>query len=352
MLRLEAAEGFNQTDTVLLEQADLHCSRCGARLTLAESLRNLAQTGAGPDELCLSCREAEGIASGTHDTRSDLRRPLDDPMIGRRFGVYEIESFAGEGASGVVYRARHRILNEIRALKVLRPNYAKDERKVRRFFQGVQAATRLSHPSIVKVFDANELDGHFFATMEFVRGVTLDRAIRAKNSLHWRLVAAIGASVASGLEHAQSKHVIHRDLKPANIVLARGGVVKISDFGLAKTLDVETQSLTKEAEVFGTLSYMSPEQLRSSRTADHRSDLYSLGSTLYHSLTGMRPFEIEDEPISSLVQKVTSEPATPILFLNPDVPDGLVEIVGRLMAKDPADRYQTSADLLKDLARL
>lgn len=263
---------------------------------------------------------------------------------------------------GVVYRAEDTKLGRPVALKVLRPRFAGDEERLRRFVREARAAAALSHPSIATIHQIDESDGTTFIAMEFVEGDTL-RHLVEKGGMDLADVVRIAHDIASGLAHAHERGVVHRDLKPDNVMVTRDGQVKILDFGLAKLLQVENaasdddltqmatiaQPVTQEGRVFGTTAYMSPEQARG-KPLDARSDIFSFGVMLYELVTGRPPFA--GETSSDTITAILRDAVTPALELNPTTPMELDRIIGRCLQKVPADRYQTSGDLASDLGLL
>jgi eukaryotic-like serine/threonine-protein kinase len=254
-------------------------------------------------------------------------------------------------------------------LKVIAPELVEDGRVREWFLREVLAATHLSHPNIAMAYDANELDGVLFMAMECVEGPTLDQLVRKQGPLPVGLACAMLHQLGRALQHAHEKGMVHRDIKPANLmipqasaasVLTGAGVipagptplVKIVDFGLARlhTSSAKTLKLHKEGAFFGTPDYVSPEQARDLHAADIRSDLYSLGCTFYHALTGARPFHGANA-METVIQHIEKEPDA-IETYRPEVPPGLASVIRRLMAKRPAQRFQTPADMVAELGFL
>jgi serine/threonine protein kinase len=256
-------------------------------------------------------------------------------------GEYRLLEPLGKGGMGWVFKARHRLMNRVVAVKRIRPEGVHDAATVRRFRVEMQAAARLNHPNVVVVHDAQEVDGCLFLVMEFCEGVTLYSLVGQRGPLPAEEACGYVRQACLGLQHASDRGLVHRDLKPDNLMLC-GGAVKILDFGLARLRrgDAPPGSTTQDGMIVGTADYMAPEQ--SKGQADIRSDLYSLGCTLYFLLTGQTPF-----PGGSLLDKCvrhrTEEPV-PLTRLRPDVPARVENLVRRLMAKNPADRFQTPAE--------
>lgn len=267
----------------------------------------------------------------------------------RNIGKYELQRQLGAGGMGAVYLAKDTQLKRLVALKVLPEDKAKNSTLVRRFMSEAQASAQLRHNHIVAVYENGEADGHLFIAMEYVDGTDLHELIRKRGKIPAKRALEIVKQVADALQHAYENNIVHRDIKPSNLLIRNDGLVKLTDLGLARSIDdtLETD-ITRAGTTVGTVDYMSPEQGRSSKAADVRSDLYSLGCTWYHMLTGKPPY-----PEGSLTNKLQAHATKPIPNphdLNEHVTEGTVAVIQRMMAKKPEDRYQTPAELLKDLS--
>ena len=264
-----------------------------------------------------------------------------------RFGPYRVEDRIGAGGMGVVYLALDEALQRQVALKTLLPALAADPEFVARFKREAQSAAALNHPNITQIYTIGQ-EGHvpFFA-MEFIRGRSLEAILREKGAIPAAEAAGYVLQAATGLRHAAQKKLIHRDIKPSNLMLTEDGVLKITDFGLAKAARSETQ-LTATGEVLGSPGYISPEQA-SGAALDARSDIYSLGATFYHLVTGRLPFEAPT-PVAMIVKHM-SEPLRSPRAVNPAVPYPIASAIQKMMAKRPGERFQDYDAVIRELER-
>ena len=272
-------------------------------------------------------------------------QPSDHAESLGRLGRYELLELVGRGGMGGVFRARDPQLQRLVAIKVISPSLAFVEVAHQRFLREARAAAAIHHDNVVAIYAVEEAQGLPFLVMEFIVGVSLAERIRCDGPLRTGDVVRIGMQIAAGLQAAHEQGIIHRDVKPANILLQDAGErVKIADFGLARVLD--EIRLTQSGVVPGTPQFMSPEQARG-QAADHRSDLFSLGSVLYAMCTGASPFYAKT-PLQAM-RRVCDETPRPIAEQNPNVPDWLLEIVERLLAKAPEQRYASAAEVAQRL---
>ncbi|MEV4093898.1 Stk1 family PASTA domain-containing Ser/Thr kinase [Streptosporangium saharense] len=271
----------------------------------------------------------------------------------RRLGDrYELDGVVGRGGMAEVYRARDIRLDRIVAIKTLRADLARDHIFQARFRREAQSAASLNHPSIVAVYDTGEdvTDGAPvpYIVMEYVDGRTLRDLLRADRKLMPERAAELVDGILRALDYSHRGGIVHRDIKPANIMITRNGDVKVMDFGIARAMADSAATMTQTAQVIGTAQYLSPEQARGERV-DARSDLYSTGCVLYELLTGQPPFT-GDSPVAIAYQHVREDPIPPSQ-IDPDIPKWADAIVLKAMAKDPAQRYQSAADMRADIQR-
>ena len=264
------------------------------------------------------------------------------------FRDYEILDRLGAGAMGTVFKARHLKLSRIVALKVLRPSLARDARYVERLRREARIVAALNHPNIVTGYDLGEEGGYHYFVMELVEGRSLRALLAEWGIFSEDQVRNVATQVASALDHAFLRNVIHRDIKPGNILIDDAGAVKVTDMGLAK--GPADLSLTRDGSTVGTPQYISPEQARNPQDADIRSDLYSLGATLYHMATGQPPFQ--GASMTEVILQVLHDTPVSPRVINPELSEGMSLVIRKLLSKSPQLRYQTPRELLDDLQRL
>ncbi len=278
-------------------------------------------------------------------------KPNELQEIARR---YQVVQKLGAGAFGTVYKAKDKILGRMVAIKTIRfeglaaSGGISQKELTERFLREAQVSAQLRHPNIVTVYDVGESEGMSYLAMEFIDGKGLDRVIATERRLSVERAASIGAQVADALGFAHEHHVVHRDVKPANIMIEGEDRVKVTDFGIAK-VTTATDQLTVTGSLLGTPSYMSPEQARG-QTLDGRSDLFAVGSILYEMVVGARAFK--GDSITGLIFRIITEEPQPIKELDPQIPDDVVRIIQKALAKTPAARYQSGAELAADLLEL
>ncbi|MCI8624144.1 MAG: Stk1 family PASTA domain-containing Ser/Thr kinase [Provencibacterium sp.] len=268
-----------------------------------------------------------------------------DKYIGKRLdGRYEIRELIGVGGMANVYKAFDIADNRWVAVKILRDEFMGNEEFLRRFRNESKAVATLSHPNIVKVYDVSFSQRMHSIVMEYIDGITLKDFIDRQGRLGWKETVHFTVQILRGLQHAHDNGIVHRDIKPQNIMLLSDGTIKVTDFGIARFARSNTRTITDRA--IGSVHYISPEQAQGGVT-DEKTDLYSVGVMMYEMLTGRLPFDA-DTPVSVALKQIQLEPARPST-LNPDIPEGLEAITMRAMLKDPARRYQSAAEMLRDI---
>ncbi len=263
-----------------------------------------------------------------------------------QLGRYEILAELGQGSMGVVYKARDPVLDRVVAIKTINLNLPKDElaEYEARFYQEARAAGGLNHANIVTIYDIGKSGRVAYMAMEFLEGDELRSILAAGQPLPAVQALDVASQVAEGLSYAHERHIVHRDIKPANIMVVRDGLVKITDFGIARMRTNDVKTMT--GMILGSPKYMSPEQVAGKR-ADHRSDLFSLGVVLHEMLTGQAPF-YADSVHGTMYQVLNTKPPAPSVRI-PDLPEIVDLIAAKALAKNVEERYQSAADMASDL---
>lgn len=270
-----------------------------------------------------------------------------DKYIGKRLdGRYEIHELLGVGGMAYVYKAYDNIEKRWVAIKILKEELAGNSDFLRRFRNESKAIAVLSHPNIVKVYDVSFGDRIQYIIMEYIDGITLKQYIEQQGEIKWREALYFTVQILRALQHAHENGIIHRDIKPQNIMLLEDGTIKVTDFGIARFSQAETQTMTDKA--IGSVHYIAPEQARGGYIND-KADIYSVGVMLYEMLTGQLPF-VADNAVSVAIMQMQAEP-TPPSRINPSIPKGLEEITMHAMEKNPAQRFPSAADMLEDVER-
>lgn len=269
---------------------------------------------------------------------------------GRTFGRYVIDTRLGSGGMGVVLLARRAEDGKPVALKILPERYCRQEELVRRFEREAKIALQLSHPNLVQAYEYGEIDGRWFYAMEYVRGRTVAEILKTEGALEEKRAVGIALSIAEALEEISRRGLVHRDIKPANIILTEEGGVKLADLGLARPVGGDAYRLTAAGKIMGTPHYMAPEQIMGGRDLDIRTDIYSLGATLYHMVTGERPFAARSS--FEAMQRQLFDPDLSPRTVRPDLSEGVSRVITRMMARSPLDRYLSVQDLVIDFRRV
>jgi serine/threonine-protein kinase len=278
-----------------------------------------------------------------------------EPLVGKSLSHYTIEQLLAKGRSGVVFRARDGRDNRAVAVKVLWPDFSRDDEGVQRLVRAMQTMLPLRHPNLVAVHGAGKTGGHCWIAMELVEGENLAERVRragALGRLDWRPALRVAVYVGRALEHAHRHAIIHRNVTPENVLIRRADdVAKLGDLVLAKALEgMMAAKITRPGDMVGDLEYMAPERTGADTESDARSDLYSLGALAYAALTGGPPFRGTSIPETVALIR-DSDPAPPSLS-RPGIPAELEAVVLRLLAKQPEDRYQTATEVLRELERI
>ena len=268
-----------------------------------------------------------------------------DRFIGKRLdGRYEIHELIGVGGMAYVYKAYDRVEGRWVAIKILKEEFSNNSDFLRRFRNESKAIAVLNHPNIVKVYDVSFGDQIQYIVMEFIDGITLKEYIEQDGTIRWQEAVHFTTQILMALECAHEKGIIHRDIKPQNIMLLQDGSIKVADFGIARFLQSETQTMTDKA--IGSVHYIAPEQASGDYITD-KADIYSVGVMLYEMLTGKLPF-VADNAVSVALMQLQAKPVMP-RELNPSIPRGLEQITMRAMEKNPVDRFQSAGEMLDDL---
>ena len=268
-----------------------------------------------------------------------------DKYTGKRLdGRYEIHELVGAGGMALVYRAYDTLNQRIVAIKILKDEYLHNAEFIRRFKNESKAISLLSHPNIVKVYDVSFGDQIQYIVEEFIDGVTLKQYLDQQSGVDWHKALYFTTEILRALQHAHERGIVHRDIKPQNIMVLPNGHIKVTDFGIARFARSETRTMTDKA--IGSVHYIAPEQARGDPT-DEKADIYSVGVMLYEMTTGQLPFEAENA-VSVAIMQLQTDPCPP-RQINPDLPMGLQEITLKAMQKDPLQRYQSAAEMLRDL---
>ncbi len=350
-----------------MAQPDLNATGISANLD-TEVGKFVVDSGLATREEVLLCREQQKQSSDpnqrsladilvensfiTVPQAKRIKRALEDRRRTQIPG-FELQSLLGKGAMAKVYKARQVSLDRIVAIKVLPKKSGESAEFVERFYKEGRAAARLSHPNIVQAIDVGQSpDGYHYFVMEYVEGSTLYDLMQpppqgpGKQFTEGEVID-VGLQMGEALMHAHRRGLVHRDVKPKNILLTPQGVAKLTDLGLAREIDDKQAAESEAGKAYGTPYYISPEQIRGEIDIDFRSDIYSLGATLYHLLTGRPPFE--GETPSAVMHRHLKDPLVPPDHLNPDISAGLSEVIELALHKDKTERYASTEEMVEDL---
>jgi serine/threonine-protein kinase len=276
-----------------------------------------------------------------------VKKMLEEARPNQQLPGYQILSKLGSGAMATVYKAKQISLDRLVAIKVLPKSYSEDRDYVERFYKEGKAAAKLNHPNIVQAIDVGEAGGLHYFVMEYVEGYSLYDELAKGKVFQEEEALRVTIMIAKALAHAHERGLIHRDVKPKNIMMTKEGIAKLADMGLARMAADEQAAQAEAGRAFGTPYYISPEQIRGELNVDFRADIYSLGATLYHLVTGRVPFEAPTP--AAVMHKHLKEPLVPPDHINPNLSVGLGEVVEVMMAKRRDARYASTKDLLVDL---
>jgi serine/threonine-protein kinase len=328
----------------------LRCPRCQTELGLAELK---AQAKRDPTQH-LTLESVESPETPVEEPSAPPPPPesepeADDPILFKVIGGCQIIRRIAKGGMGVVYQAKQLKLGRPVAVKVLSEELAKDRNFVHRFLQEARSAAELNHGNIVHIIDVGEINGLFYIIMEYVDGSNLREILDAHEKLDPERALEIALQASQALRHAHQRGVIHRDIKPENIMIACDGMVKIADLGLAKKVAPGEQDggITSAGAILGTPYYMAPEQVKDFSKVDGRSDIYSLGVSLFRALTGGVPFKGRT-PVEVMIRVVEGKRAS-IHSLNPAVPEAVEQLVDRMMHRFPEKRFQDFAEVIQEM---
>jgi serine/threonine protein kinase len=345
------------------------CAECGASLPSGVSdvfcpacaLRGALVGGSQPGEGTRSLRwfhrlirrkqddksHNKNLASAGNEWRKSLPMTTVAPAPGELIGDYEILERIG-GNMGLVFEARHRRLDKVVALKLVPADSIADPARLARFQREMRVMGQLKHPNLVPAEDARAEGDWHLVTMELIDGVDLYQLVKGQGALPVAAACEAARQAAQGLQYAHEHGMIHRDIKPSNLMLTRAGTIKVIDMGLALIGDESSAQLTRSGQLMGTMSYCAPEQFQNASSVDIRADIYSLGCTLYHLLTGKSPYS-QRKTVNEIVQAHLHEPFPNLTEALPNAPTGLGGVLARMTAKDRDARYSTPAEVAKAL---
>ena len=311
------------------------------------------ETQGAPPHLCAACGKIVPLDALGSSRRTQSRiycAPCvaAHPLVGRVVGGYEIVQPIGRGSLGAVFKAEQLSMGRLVALKVLHDELAADEQAVARFFREARASGQLSHPNLIRIYDMNQADGCYFVSMEYAQGGDVASLLERQGPLPIRQVLEIAAGTCGALAHSHAANVVHGGVKPSNLLLTRDGLVKVADIGLVRSALLA--GLTPAVPALDTLAYAPPEQITNPKAADPRSDIYSLGATCYHLLTGELAFRAGS--LADLLRAIAATRPRALRSYREDTPADLDAILARAMAPNPAARFPNADDFRSALKAL
>lgn len=281
----------------------------------------------------------------TEDDLQDLRVMCQIADGGTIFGTYRLGKLIGEGGMGKVYEAIHEIMGRTVAIKVIGSKFTDDKTKTTRFYQEIRALSKLSHPNIVNIYDAGKVNRRHYFAMELLSGPSLNAYVDSKKFLDEKEALHIIRATARALGHAHSRSVIHRDVKPENIIFDSNMIPKLTDFGLVMHFDTDHLTLTQEGMMVGTFHFVSPEQAEGRRDIDGRSDIYSLGATLYYTLTGHTVYTA-NSPQELVTKLMKGQYVSPRNY-NPHISSNTIKLLRKMLAVDREQRFQSMSEVVE-----
>jgi serine/threonine-protein kinase len=312
----------------------------------AQHCRPAAGAAVGPDALLARLVNARLLTA----TQSERVKKELELLVGQQIPGYQLLDKLGQGGMGIVFKARQLSMNRLVAIKILQPRLAANPKEVERFLREAHLAAKLSHNNIVQGIDAGSAGRMHYFVMEYLEGTTIQQQLEAGKVYEEAEALEIILQMAHALEHANRRGMVHRDIKPANIILTSEGVAKLADLGLARQTAGDELAEGEKGTIRGTPFYIAPEQIRGRNDIDVRADIYSLGATLYHMVTGQPPFRAKN--VRAIFEAHLKEDLVPPDHLNTKLSAGLGEVAELMMAKDRANRYQTPRQLIMDLESL
>jgi len=325
---------------------EITCKKCG-------SIFSVDQVGTKKTYVCRKCGTAVSLIeeiAGKKTTAGPQNETSFEGMLkpGQRFRGYRISELIGSGGMGDIYKAKQISMDRIVALKILKKSLSTNKEFTKRFIREARSAGRLNHPNIIQIYDVGREDMIYFFSMEYVEGESLDNIIARKGPFSIREAVTVISAVARALKKAEESGIVHRDIKPANIMVSRQGTIKVADFGLARPLNPDEPSLTQTGVTLGTPYYMAPEQVHGSSEIDIRADIYALGCTLFHLVTGRVPFRGK-----STYDILKGHETKPVEFPdNVELPDIIMTVIKKMMAKSPDERFSSAGAVLHALAKV